>query len=121
MHTNFKLNFSHDIGFEIFQDNDDPTLEITINNVSLFKETFSAGTVHKRSANFHHDYADREKNCLRFKFTGTKESANRYVKLGRIIINETYLNILQPYYKPNLNTEWWNSLAATRTIFGYLP
>lgn len=114
MHTNFKLNFLHDIGFEVFQDNADPTLEITINDAIVFKETFSAGTVHKRTANFYHEYIDREKNCVRFRFTGTKESANRYVTLKRIVINDTYLNILQPYYKPDLNKEWWNSLAINK-------
>lgn len=112
MRTNDNLTFAHDIGFEVYQDNADPTLEITINDVTVFKETFSAGTVHKRSANFYHDYTDRAKNCVRFAFTGTKESANRYVQLRRIVVNDTFLNILQPYYKPDLNKEWWDSLNS---------
>jgi hypothetical protein len=113
MHTNFKLNFSHDIGFEVFQDNADPTLQIFINDEIVFNETFAAGILHKRTAEFYHDYLDCKKNCVRFKFTGEKESPNRYIKLKRISINDTYLNILQPYYKPTLNQEWWDTLNDT--------
>ena len=41
MHTNHKLNFGHNITFEIFQDNDSPRLEILINEITVFDETFT--------------------------------------------------------------------------------
>jgi hypothetical protein len=110
MHTNHKLNFGHDIGFEIFQDNADPALEISINGTVVFNETFEKGIVHARSANFYHEYLDRKKNCVRFTFSGPAESANRYVKLKRISINSTYINVMQNYWKPEINQEWWDTL-----------
>ena len=81
MHTNHKLNFGHNIGFEIFQDNDTPTLKILVNGTTVFDETFTANVVHSRTANFYHEYLDRHKNCIEFRFTGNRESANRYVKI----------------------------------------
>ena len=114
MHTNHKLNFEHKIGFEIFQDNSSPRLEILINGITVFDETFTANVVHSRTANFYHEYLDRHKNCIEFKFTGTKESANKYVRLENIIVNDTYINVLKYYWNPDINQEWFNKLSENK-------
>lgn len=111
MHTNYRLEFSHSFGFEIYQDNDTPRLQILINNTSVFDETFSADIVHQRTANFRHEYLDRQKNCVEFIFTGNKESPNRYVRVKNIAVNDTYINILQSYWNPDINQEWFDSLS----------
>jgi len=116
MHTNHKLNFEHNIGFEVFQDNDSPRLEILINDKTVFDETFSANIVHQRTANFYHEYLDRHKNCIEFKFTGTKESANRYVRLKNISINRTIINILSNYWNPEIEQVWFNSLSEDEKL-----
>jgi len=124
MHTNFKLNFYHSFGFEVFQDNDTPRVEILINDTPVFDETFSANTLHKRNSQFHHDYLDREKNCIEFRFTGNEESANRYVRVKNITVNDTYINVLQNYWNPDINQEWFDSLGEAeqfeikRRIYG---
>ena len=114
MHTNHKLNFGHVIGFEIFQDNDTPTLEILVNGTLVFDETFSANVVHSRTANFYHEYLDRHKNCIEFKFTGNRESANRYVKIKSVAVNDTYFNILRYFYKPDINQQWFDRLSENK-------
>ena len=114
MHTNHKLNFGHNITFEIFQDNDSPRLEILINEITVFDETFTANVVHKRTAHFYHEYLDRHKNHIEFKFTGTRESSNKYVKLKSVVVNNTILNILRYYWNPEINQAWFNKLSENK-------
>ena len=110
MHTNFKLNFHHEINFQVFQDNADPTLTIEVNGNTVFDETFQKNVLHTRSAKFYFEYDDCTKNCLRITFSGPCESSNRYVKMKGLSVNETYLNMLNCYYNPILNPDWWNNL-----------
>jgi len=114
MHTNHKLNFGHNITFEIFQDNDSPRLEILINEITVFDETFTANVVHKRTAHFYHEYLDRHKNHIEFKFTGTRESSNKYVKLKSVVVNNTILNILRYYWNPEINQAWFDKLSENK-------
>ena len=110
MHTNFKLNFHHEINFQVFQDNADPTVAIEVNGKTVFDETFQRNVLHTRSAKFYFEYDDCTKNCLRIIFSGPCESSNRYVKMKGLSVNETYLNMLNCYYNPILNPDWWDNL-----------
>jgi len=112
MHTNYNLTFNNNFRFEVFHDSDTPTVEILINNVSKYKETFSANTVHKKEIQFDFEYADRNRNDLQIKFSGSSESANRYLKLNRVVVHGNHIETLNSYYYPALNEEWWDSLTV---------
>lgn len=108
--TNTKLIFTHRIPVEIFAQCD-VSLEILINNMSLFKKQYSANEVHKEVLTFDHEYVESRKNRMTFMFSGKTEVEKKYLKILQICLNKQVINQYNSEYFPDINPEWWQNLS----------
>lgn len=108
--TNTKLIFTHEIPVELFAQCN-VSLEILINNVSLFKKQYSANEVHKEVITFEHEYVESRKNKITFMFLGNTEVEKKYLKILQICLNKQILNRYNAEYFPTINPEWWQQLT----------
>ena len=113
MNQNRKLNFKNKFIFEVCADTQTEVV-ITINGIEHFREQFEPNVVHKRTTDFYHEYDDGEKGYIEFFFSGTTETANKYLKIIGLLVNGTRLPILAYYYYPELNPVWWDSLSSEK-------
>ena len=109
---NKQLNFSHSIPIEVFHDTDEVDVELLLNKESKFKKTFAPNIKHKVVIEFENLYDARQRNSLKFVFSGKTETQNRFLKLSSININNQNLNIYNANYVPDINQEWWDSLSG---------
>jgi len=105
MHTNSKLDFKNEFGFEVYSDVD-PTVIICVDGVEKYRETFSSGIKHFRTADFYHVYEDKQKSNIEIFFQGNKEVSNKYIKLNSIYINSKKIDHLAYYYFPDIDPKW---------------
>lgn len=110
---NQKLNFFHRIPIKVFHDTEDPVVVIKINNNTVFSQCFAKGTEHFCNVQFWHEYQDGEQNTLEFNFNGSLESANRYLIINSIEINNVYVGLYDAHYTPKINPQWWDSLLLS--------
>lgn len=108
--NNRSLDFFHEIPIEVYHDTDEVEVTVSVNNELKFKKKYMRGILHKDSIMFRHEYNDAEKNNIKITFNGTVESANRYLKIKSIAVNDIYINMYDANYQPILNKLWWNSL-----------
>ncbi len=108
--NNQNLNFLHQIPIEIYHDTDDVEIQISVNNKLKFKKKYMRNILHNDLVAFRHEYNDAEQNTIKITFSGTVETANRYLKIKSVLINDIYINMYDANYRPILNKLWWNSL-----------
>jgi hypothetical protein len=106
------LNFLHRIPIEVFHNNDDVTVTVTVNNEVKFSETFEKNKIHKKEVLFYHEYNDADKNTLEFNFSGKIETKDRYLIINSVEINKVRLYLYNSVYEPKINLLWWNTLSA---------
>lgn len=104
------LDFLHQIPIEVYHDTDDVEVSISVNQELKFKKKYIRNIIHRDLVEFRHEYKDAEKNSVTVTFGGTLETANRYLKIKSILINNVYINIYDADYRPILDKIWWNSL-----------
>ena len=114
MHTNFNLNYSHKIDFEVFHDIAPVTVEINFNESLIQTKTYAPGIVHKEVLQFNAEVFNGRKNKIQFSFTGKQESSKKYLKLKNISIQQRKISVLKNIYTPVLDKVWWNNLTKTK-------
>jgi hypothetical protein len=113
--SNSKLTFTHEIPIEMYAECD-LSLEILINETTVYKTQCSANTVHRQVINFEHEYIDSKKNKLTFLFSGDAEVEKKHLKILQICLNKQFLNRYNAEYFPDLNPEWWQDLSEEEKI-----
>ena len=121
--SNKKLIFNHEIPIEIFGECA-VSLEVLVNDQSMFKKNFNSNNVHKEVIQFKKEYPDIQKNKISFLFTGDKEVENKFLKINQICLNKQILNRFNSEYLPDINPAWWEHLSDEQkqkhqeTIYG---
>jgi hypothetical protein len=108
--NNQSLNFFHEIPIEVYHENTDVSIKVSINDLVMFEKVYSPGVVHTETIRFHNEYIESNKNTICFDFSGDAEAQHKYLKINSILINNIWLNLFNADYRPILNQEWWDSL-----------
>ena len=109
--NNQSLNFSHEIPIEVYHDNADVLIKISINDSIMFEKVYPPGVIHTETIRFYNEYIDSAKNTICFDFSGNAEAYTKYLKINSILVNNSWLNLFNANYMPILNQEWWNNLT----------
>jgi hypothetical protein len=104
------LIFKHHIPVEVLSGDVPTTIRIEINNIAVAEKNFKPNSVDQHVFEFDHLYEEAVKNKICFKWHGTTEHENKYVKIENITINDQILNLYNAEYFPIISDEWWNSL-----------
>ena len=111
--NNQSLNFLHKIPIEVYHDNADVLVKISINDSIKFEKVYSPGVIHTDTVTFRNEYVDSNSNTICFDFSGDAEAYTKYLKINSILINNVWLNLYNADYKPALNQDWWNNLTES--------
>jgi len=109
--NNRSLNFSHEIPIEVYHENTDVSIKVSINDSVMFEKVYSPGIVHTETIRFYNEYVESKQNTICFEFLGNVEAQHKYLKINSILINNAWLNFYNADYRPVLNQEWWDELT----------